>query len=158
MSTAEQEPAWVRQHEAQLAKKKQRIEKARGPFQALVIGYLGLDIGEWDRRGGASRLYRKVEAAVYALREWRDANNQQRSGRDEIILAIRLTAETLADDLAEAAAGRTDLDPATVAWALAGLRCTAQPFCAGCDTCFTITAPNRHAPQFPDPARTAVTG
>lgn len=131
-----------------LVKQNDRIEKARGPFEDLALGRLGLDLGSWDRRGRARRLHDKVAAALSALREWRRANNQQGRPADEVNLAIRTTAEELAVQLAESADGRPDLDPATIAWVLAGLRCPAAPFCEGCNACFTVTAPNRDTPTF----------
>jgi hypothetical protein len=143
--SGEQEPRW-------LVEQKARIEKAYGPFVALARGYLGLDVGGYGTGSPPNPLYRKVERAWSALREWRHANNQQPRYQDEMILTIRITAETMAEQVASAAGGRADLDPDTIAWVLAGMRCTARPFCAGCDTCFTITSPGRHAPEF-DPAR-----
>jgi hypothetical protein len=134
------DPDWV-------VKQRARIEKARGPFEA-IMPFLGLDIRFGFRRGRADRLYDKVEKAWSALREWRQANNQQERHEDEVKLAIRVTAAELAAQLDEAAAGRPDLDAATIAWVLAGLRCPAAPFCEGCGACFTVTAPNRDTPTF----------
>lgn len=135
------EPDW-------LVKQKARIEAARIPFNDLVLDRLGLDLGSWDSRGPARRLFNKVDRALSALREWRRANNQQESPQDAVVLAIRVTAAEIATQLDESAAGRPDLDPATIAWVLAGLRCPAAPFCEGCNACFTITAPNRQTPTF----------
>lgn len=139
---------WEREHDRRMAEKNARIEKARGPFNELVLDRLGLDLGEWHTRGPARRLFNKVDTALSALREWRRANNQQESPSDAVVLAIRTTAAELAAQLDETASGRPDLDGATIAWVLAGLRCPAAPFCEGCNACFTITAPNRQTPTF----------
>ena len=131
-----------------LVKQKAEIEKARGPFEELAQPRLGLELGSWDRRGRARRLHDKVDRALSALREWRQANNQQERPEEKVNLAIRTTAEELAAQLAESAGARPDLDPTTIAWVLAGLRCPAAPFCEGCNACFTVTAPNRDTPTF----------
>lgn len=128
-----------------LVKQNARIEQARGPFDKLVLGRLGLDTRYGTR---TRRLYDKVKDALWALQEWRQANNQQERREDVVNLAIRITAEELAAQLAESAGGRPDLDAATIAWVLAGLRCSATPFCEGCNACFTVTAPNRATPTF----------
>jgi hypothetical protein len=134
------DPDWV-------IKQRARIEKARGPFDQ-IMPFLGLALRSGFTCGRADRLHGRVTQALSALREWRRANNQQERPDDEVTLAIRVTAAELATQLAETADGRTDLDSATIAWVLAGLRCPAAPFCEGCTACFTVTAPNRATPQF----------
>lgn len=128
-----------------LVKQNARIEAARGPFETLVLGRLGLDNRSGTRTG---RMFNKVRSALWALQEWRQVNNQQQRQEDVVNLAIRITAAELAAQLAESAAGRPDLDENTIAWVLAGLRCKATPFCEGCNACFTVTAPNRETPTF----------
>jgi hypothetical protein len=51
-------------------------------------------------------------------------------------------ADQFARDI-ESAAHEAGQDPATIAWVVAGLRCPDKPFCTGCRSCFTITAPLR---------------
>lgn len=139
---------WEREHDRKMKAMKERIEKARGPFERLARPFLGLEIRSgWDR-GRADRLFEKVSDGLRALQEWRRSNNQQERHEDEVILSIRVTALELATQLEETASGRSDLDAATIAWVLAGLRCSAAPFCEGCNACFTITAPNRKTPTF----------
>ena len=58
-------------------------------------------------------------------------------------VAVRVVSAVMADQIQAAASAVDALDRITVAWITAGLRCTAQPFCAGCPSCQTITAPTR---------------
>lgn len=57
-----------------LVKQKARIEAARGPFEKLVLGKLSLNTSAGTR---TQRLHEKVRAALWALQEWRQTNNQQ---------------------------------------------------------------------------------
>lgn len=122
-----------------VAEKNARIEKARGPFERLR----GLMSVQRYRAMGAGELpvYRRLNDALWALRDWRLANNQQQRMEDEVSLCIRVVNDSMASEISAAAgAGQ---DPATIAWVVAGLRCPLRPFCQGCDACFTVDAPHR---------------
>ena len=84
-----------------------------------------------------------VRQAMWDIREYRNANNQQHGTNEQEIVAVRVTCAVMADEIQAAAAARPDLDDTTVRWVLAGLRCPMQPFCLGCLSCQTITAPTR---------------
>lgn len=124
--------------ERQMAERKRWQERTEGPWRELCERFLGLS--------ARSRTFRRLEQARWAYREYRDAHQQDREmGGYELHLAVRVVADELARQIQEAAADRL-LDPATIAWVLAGMRCPSQPFCTGCSACFTITAPNRPIP------------
>jgi hypothetical protein len=117
----------------------ERIEKARGPFKALPAWRI--DFGDpWSNRK-APAVVTKLRDALFALREWRRANNQQERDDDEVSLAITIVAGTMAGEIAAAATSQQD--SATIAWVVAGLRCPRRPFCTGCESCFTVDAPHR---------------
>lgn len=128
MTYSPPEPAW-------LTKQRARIERARGPFEA-IRDYMGL--ADWGRGAPVGR---RLHDALAALREWRNANNQNHSPSDDLMLSVRIVADQLASEI-EGAAG-PEHDRATVAWVLAGMRCPLRPFCTGCRACFTITSPHR---------------
>jgi len=132
--TAPDEPRW-------LVEQRKRIEKARGPFEA-IRRFLHVDRGDvWGR--GRLPVYEKLNTALAALREWRHANNQQDRTEDQVCLSIRVVCDAMATQIGEAGAGAGQ-DPATIAWVVAGLRCPSRPFCQGCESCFTVDAPHRH--------------
>jgi hypothetical protein len=139
--TASREPRWV-------TEQRQRIEKARGPFEA-VMPFLGVDRGSFSsmppRRGAV--VADRVVRAARAVREWRSANGQRMQDDEIEQLAIRIAADQFARDI-EHAAAITGQDPDTIAWVVAGLRCPRVPFCTGCDGCFTVTSPHRADVQF----------
>jgi hypothetical protein len=133
-----EEPQWL---------VKQRAEQARteGPWNELVVRFLG--VHRHTGTPGRSRVktvpvFDRLDKALRAMREFRAARSQG-GGRDdeEISLAVGVVADELAGQIA--AAATTGQDPATIAWVLAGLRCPRQPFCTGCPSCFTVTAPLR---------------
>lgn len=130
-----------REHDRQIAARRQRIEKARGPFDA-VMPFLHLHIPGWSSPRRPARAYQRLVDAFSAVREWRHANQQDMQGNEMEQLAARICADQFARDI-EAAAHDAGQDPATIAWVVAGLRCPAKPFCTGCRRCFTITAPLR---------------
>lgn len=135
MSTPDRtEPRW-------LVEQRERIQKADGPFHELCTPWMGIDRG--DIFAGRPRLpvYTRLEKALYALREWRNANQQRHHQDDEVSMAIRIVADSMASEIAAAAGDGQDAE--TIAWVVAGLRCPARPFCLGCPSCFTITAPHR---------------
>lgn len=101
----------------------------------------GLRLGGLGYRG--CEIYERVIKATKAIREYRYVMNQPVQDNELEVLAIRITADAFASQIA-AAADRSK-DPDTVAWVVAGLRCTAQPFCTGCASCQTVTSPHRHA-------------
>ncbi|MBF9135154.1 hypothetical protein I0C86_40460 [Plantactinospora sp. S1510] len=125
-------PEWV-------TKQRERIERARVPFYQHCGNFLGLDWYSTAR--GALPVYGRLEAALRALREWRDANNQRRDFQDEVNLAVRVVAHEMARQIT--AAATADQDAATIAWVTAGLRCASRPFCTGCVSCQTIESPHR---------------
>jgi hypothetical protein len=102
--------------------------------------FLGLD--RYRGRRGELPVAKRLSEAIWALREWRDANGQDRNmGDGELNLGVRVVADALAGEIA--AFATAEQDASTVAWVLAGLRCPAQPFCTGCRSCQTVTAPHR---------------
>lgn len=110
------------------------LDRTDGRFRAIQRF---LDM---DPRAG---LVRRVREAAQALNAYRRVRNQPMFGDYEYILPIRISADQFVHDIEDAAGERDDLDPYTIAWVLAGLRCQARPFCRGCPTCFTITSPHR---------------
>lgn len=113
-----------------------RREETRGPFEELSRPYLHLT--GWS----TGRTAKRLEKALRALREYRWAHNQEPTmGSGDLILGVRVVADELAAQIQEKAG--PEQDPATIAWVLAGMRCPSRPFCTGCSSCFTITAPNR---------------
>lgn len=128
-----------------IKEKQERIEKARGPFERLCMPMMGVDNGGvWD--GNRLPVFERVKAALWALREWRQVNNQQQRSEDEAALAVRVVADSMASEIQGAASG--EQDAATIAWVVAGLRCPRRPFCRGCDSCFSVDAPHRADVQF----------
>ncbi len=124
-----------------MADHRARIERARGPFEA-VQRFLRLAIPRWDSGRRPAAAYERALKAVQAVREWRYANNQQMQDHELEKLAVLVCADQFAEEI-EAAAHDAGQDPATIAWVVAGLRCTARPFCTGCRACFTVTSPLR---------------
>jgi hypothetical protein len=86
--------------------------------------------------------FKRLQEALYAVRDWRYISNTRTGSDEEIALAVRVVADTLANQIQAAA---TDQDQATIAWVVAGLRCPSQPFCTGCTSCQTVTSPLRPA-------------
>jgi hypothetical protein len=124
-------------HDRRWAEIEARQAAAKQPFDTLVSGFLHLS--GW----GTGRTANRLKRALWALQEYRDAHQQSRNmGDGELILSVRVVADELAAQIQEAAP-TTSVDPATIAWVLAGMRCPSQPFCTGCQSCFTITAPLR---------------
>ncbi len=124
-----------------------RQERTDDAFRRIQR-FLDLDSGEvWGRRPPA--VLTRLKDALAALRDYRRAHNQPNFGDYEEKLAVRIVADQFAEDIADAAGGRTDLDPHTVAWVLAGIRCPWRPFCRGCQGCFTITSPHRETGEKP---------
>lgn len=137
-------PAWLVEKEA-------RIERARPAFEKLPM-WLTVNFGSVLGEQYPRSVLAKLSKAFTALREWRHANQQSPREDDQVALAIRIVCDAMATEIGEAAGGRED--PATIAWVQAGLRCPRQPFCRGCDACFTIDAPHRHDAAFAAPAGT----
>jgi hypothetical protein len=121
-----------------ITEKNERVERARGPFERLCLGRMTVS--------SKSSVADRVRAALWALHDWRQVNNQQERGEEEAALAVRIVAESMASEIA-ATAGESQ-DPGTIAWVVAGLRCPRQPFCRGCDACYTVDAPHRADVQF----------
>jgi hypothetical protein len=99
-----------------------------------------LHLGNW---GYGTPAFKRLQQALWDVREYRRISNTMNGGGEEIIVAVRVVADTLANQV-QAAAG-ADQDPATVAWVVAGLRCESSPFCTGCTSCQTVTSPLRPA-------------
>ncbi len=131
-------PDWI-------AEKKQRIEAARPAFEALPM-WLTLNYGSVFGKRFPTSVMAKLDKALRVLREWRYANQQSERPDDVVALAIRVVADAMATEIRDAAGDGQD--PATIAWVVAGLRCPRQPFCRGCDSCFTIDAPHRFDVEF----------
>lgn len=118
----------------------ERQKKAEGPFHELVAPFL--DLAGWS----TGRTAKRLDRALWALRGYRSAHQQSENmGDGPLTLSVRVVADELANQIQEAASDPSEhgVDPATIAWVLAGMRCPSQPFCTGCTACFTITAPNR---------------
>jgi hypothetical protein len=97
-----------------------------------------LHLGNW---GHGLPAFERVRQATWDVQAYRQAHNQRDGDNELAALAVRVTADTLANQI-QAAAGPAH-DPATVRWVRAGLRCPSQPFCSGCPVCQTVTAPDR---------------
>ena len=122
-----------------LVEKRAREAKTEGPFRELCSPYLGLR-GYGHGVPAADRL----ERAEWARLEFRRARGQQTNmGREDVTMAVRIVADTMASEISAAAGD--EQDSVTVAWVLAGLRCPSRPFCTGCPSCQTITSPTRPA-------------
>lgn len=91
--------------------------------------------------GWAVPAFKRLQKATLDLREFRRVFSQRGGDYEELTLAVRLVADTFASEIG--AAADENQDAATVAWVVAGLRCPMRPFCTGCQTCQTITSPNR---------------
>lgn len=129
-----------------IKEKEERIEAARGAFQTLPM-WLTLNYGSVLSQRFPTSVMAKLDKALHALREWRSANQQSQRTDDEVALAIRIVTDAMATEIRDAAGERQD--PTTIAWVVAGLRCPRQPFCRGCDSCFTVDAPHRFDVAFP---------
>jgi hypothetical protein len=142
VTTEARDTVWD-EHDRKMAERDQKIEKARGPFDA-VRPFMWLHRRNWLRPGSPSEapVLARVIKAVAAVRQWRYVNNQQMQTDEMEVIAVRVAADQFAADILNAAhdAGQ---DPTTIAWVVAGLRCPARPFCTGCRSCFTITSPLR---------------
>lgn len=79
--------------------------------------------------------------ATRAVRDFRHANGSRGADGEDTNIAVRVAADTFANQI-QSAAG-PEHDPATIAWVVAGLRCKQTPFCTGCAACQTITCPTR---------------
>ncbi len=124
-----------------MAERDRRQAEAEGPFEELARPFLHL--AGW----GSGRVAKRLNSALWALRNFRDAHGQSRNiGDGEVMLSVRVVADELARQIQEAAGEAAGVDPATIAWVLAGMRCPDRPFCTGCRACFTITCPNRTIP------------
>jgi hypothetical protein len=88
-------------------------------------------------------LAKRVRVAHTAIRRWRSASGTRGGDYELEDVAARVAAATLADEIL-AGAG-SEQDDATIRWVVAGLRCSAQPFCTGCQRCQTVTSPARPA-------------
>lgn len=84
---------------------------------------------------------KRVSDGLRALARHRRAANVPHGTNEEEQLAVRLCADTFANEIV--AAATDEQDAATVAWVVAGLRCSWRPFCPGCEVCQTVTAPTR---------------
>jgi hypothetical protein len=98
-----------------------------------------LHLHKW---GWGSDTFMRLHHATSDVQEFRRLSNYRGGDYEEQVLAVRLVADTLADQIQAAADGQ---DPATVAWVVAGLRCPSTPFCRGCASCQTVTSPLRPA-------------
>lgn len=128
-----------------LAEKEKRVAAARAAFDALPM-WLTINYGSVLGRRHHTSVLNKLTEAFSALREWRWANNQSNRSEDEVALAIRIVCDAMATEIRDAAGERED--PSTIAWVVAGLSCPRQPFCRGCESCFTIDAPHRFDVDF----------
>lgn len=93
------------------------------------------------RYGHGVPSFDKYVRALRDVRAWRHASNTRGEDYEPEVLAVRVVADALAEQVLAAATDQQD--PATVAWLAAGLRCPLQPFCTGCPACQTVTAPGR---------------
>lgn len=90
--------------------------------------------------------FRRIEDAIRTARDFRRANTNggQLVSYEPLCLSVRIAADQFAIEIEDHAhdAG-SDLDLSTVRTIVAGLRCPARPYCKGCPSCQTITAPVR---------------
>lgn len=113
-----------------------RVEKADAGF-ARFRRYLGR-LSLWDVPAFVTAV-----RASDAIREYRDAHGQQRDDHLDIVVAVNAAARTWAREIQASAAGDPLMDPVTVATIVAGLLCPSRPYCTGCPSCQTVTAPHR---------------
>ncbi len=123
------------------AERQAELDRTEGPFRAIQR-FLEMDFayGQGERR---PTVLTRVKEAALALRAYRRARGQDMFGDYEHALPVRICADQFGIDIADAAGERDDLDPYTIRWVLAGLRCPWRPFCRGCPGCFTIDSPLR---------------
>lgn len=88
--------------------------------------------------------FKRLVKAREEIDRFRRANRTyDYGGYEREIVAIRVAADTFANQIE--AEGFADHDPVTLRWVIAGLRCPQRPFCAGCDSCQSVIAPERAA-------------
>ena len=132
-------PAWLverdrERHEREQAEALAAFDRWR---RYLGSSYVGSDM--FNSRKVA--IFGRVEEAMRAVRSWRTVSGSMGDSDELAGVAVRVAAETLANQVAAAAGDK--LDPYTIAWVVAGLRCRRQPFCVGCEACQTVTSPHR---------------
>lgn len=138
----ERRPAPTPQHvlERERAERAARIEKAHAAFEPW-LRYLGI-----ERHGPGSGVFRRVQQAMWDVRTYRqESNTGVDAFYEQVTVATRVAADTLAAQIDATAGADPRLDPYTVAWVTAGLRCPRTPFCQGCTACQTVTSPLRGA-------------
>jgi len=120
--------------DVEFEKRATRREKALGVFHQwshyTSLGDYGMGLPAFERLVEANR----------AVRGWRQASNTRGGDYEEEKLAVRVVADSLANQIAAAA---PDQDDTTLLWVLAGLRCPSRPFCSGCPSCQSVTSPLR---------------
>lgn len=126
------ETEWERrQREERKAKADERFQRSRR-WLGRLRGY-GQDVPAFKR----------ALEAQWDIREHRQSHNLRGGDHEELHIALNVARETWAMEIQEACQGQPDLDPHTVAVIVAGLRCPARPYCTGCPSCQTVTAPTR---------------
>lgn len=126
------ETEWERRRrEAELADADARFTRSRR--------WLG-SLRDW---GEGVPAFRKAREAQWDIRSQRRARNVAGRDYEDLHIALNVARETWASEIEQACQGQPDLDPHTVAVIVAGLRCPARPYCTGCPSCQTITAPTR---------------
>ena len=115
-----------------------RVDERKTKADEKVTPFLSkLSLKDW---GFGVLAGKRLYDAQMAYMEWRHAHGSRVESDHLRALAVRVSAEAFAEQIA-AASG--DYDDRTIRWVLAGLRCPSQPFCTGCDACQTITSPER---------------
>ncbi len=138
----ERRPAPTPPHllEHRLAERAARIDKAQAAFQPWMR-YLSI-----ERHGRRSGVFQRVKQAMWDVQNFRQESNTDLDHfGEQATVATRVAADTLATQIDAAAGTDRRLDPYTVAWVTAGLRCPLTPFCQGCTACQTVTSPLRGA-------------
>lgn len=97
----------------------------------LSLGAYGFGVRASDR----------LETATRAVEAFRRITKSRGASREMNNLAVRVVADTFADQIE--AAGQNVHDNATIRWVVAGLRCPSAPFCSGCIACQSVTSPLR---------------
>jgi len=136
--TTDRRPQWLIDHEHE--QRRQEQEKARVDLEPWM-DYLGTTFVGETLSARQPYVYRRVAAALGAVRRWRQVSNTLGDDYETEGVAVRVTAEALAGQIDAAATARQD--PGTIAWVVAGLRCRRRPFCTGCGACQTVTSPHR---------------
>ena len=116
--------------------------------QRLAKAQVGFDrsrrwLGRLRDFGWGVPVFTRALDAQRDIREHRLATGYRGADYEDLHVTLNVARETWATEILAAAAGDPDMDAHTVAVIVAGLRCPSRPYCTGCPSCQTITAPTR---------------